>query len=316
MALLEFAATPVYEEFRHGVLDSLSAAGYRKDETLQIASYNAHGEMSMGNSIAHEITTGKFDLILSFGTPALQAVANANKAGRTRHVFGLVAEPFAAGVGLDRANPLDHPKYMVGHSLFFPVRATFRIARQMLPGLKTLGVAWNPAEANSRRYVEEGRIACKEMGLELLEAPVENTAAVREAIQSLAGRGIQAVWVGGDNTVASAMETVVKTARQARIPVFSSIPGNPELGTLFDQGFDYYEAGRLTGDLTAQVLKGADPARIPIMDAAELVRQRLFLNKKSLVGLREPWQFPDDLVRQADTVVDDSGVHKKNPKGP
>lgn len=314
IAILDYAATPVFEDNLRGMLDGLSAAGYRDGQTIRISFYNAQGEMATSNAIAREIIAGRFDLVLTSGTQGLQAVANANKAGRTRHVFGLVTDPFVAGVGLDPANPLHHPRYLVGSGLFFPVTESFRIARQMLPDLKTLGVAWNPAEANSRRFVEEARTACRELGLTLLEAQVENSAAVREAIQSLIGREIQAVWVGGDSTVESALETVVKTARQARLPVFSCVPSHPELGTLFDQGFDFYQAGRLTGELAAQVLQGADLAQIPILDAAQLVRHRLLINTKALKGLREPWRVPDDLLRQADTVVDDHGVHNKTPE--
>lgn len=57
--------------------------------------------MANGNAIAPEITTETFDLVLSDGTQGLQSVANANKAGRTRHVFGLVTDPCVAGVDLN-----------------------------------------------------------------------------------------------------------------------------------------------------------------------------------------------------------------------
>lgn len=259
-------------------------------------------------AIARKMTDGSFDLVITTSTLSLQAIANANKVGLTMHVFGIVADPFAAGVGLDAANPLVHPRHLVGQGIMFPVHETFETARRMLPSLKTVGVAWDPAQANSRRFVEDARIACKKMDIALLEAQVENTAGVREAILSLISRGVQAVWVGGDVTVSNAIDTVLSTCRQARIPVFSQLPGDPKRGTIFDIGFDYYQAGILCGDLAAQILKGTDPTAIPIRDVHELVPRQLFINKKAVLGLIDPWRVPDDLIRAADIVVDEEGV--------
>jgi ABC-type uncharacterized transport system substrate-binding protein len=291
-----------------GILDGLSANGYRDGETAHITVYNAQGEIATANAIAREMTEGRFDLVITTSTPSLQAVANANKAGRTMHVFGIVADPYAAGVGLNPSNPLAHPRHLVGQGVLFPVREIFATARRMLPSLQTVGVAWDPAQANSRRFVEDARAACKDLGIVLLEAQVENTAGVREAIDSLISRGAQAVWVGGDITVSNAIDTVLATCRPARVPVFSQLPGDPRRGTVFDMGFDYYQAGRMCGELAAQVLRGADPAAIPIRDVKDLLPRQLFLNRKALRGLKDPWRFPDDLLREADAVVDEAGV--------
>jgi putative ABC transport system substrate-binding protein len=314
VAFLQQAATPVFEESERGLLEALEAAGYRDPDTIRLSIYNAHAEMATLQAIAREITNGQFDLVLTHGTGSLQAVANANKSGKTRHVFGLVADPYIAGVGLDPSDPMAHPRYMVGYGMMFPVRQTFQTARRMFPGLKTVGVAWNPAEINSLRFVTDGRAIAKELGITLLEAQVENTAGVKEAVQSLLGRGAQVIWVGGDSTISSAIDSVLTTARQARVPVFSSLPGDPRRGTLFDLGFDFVEAGRLTGEVAAKVLQGTDPATLPILDAARQIPQRLSINRKSLKDLRDPWQTPDDLLRQANMVVDDSGVHSKDDK--
>jgi ABC-type uncharacterized transport system substrate-binding protein len=308
IGILQHASVPVLDDSVRGILDGLSANRYRDGETARVTVFNAQGEIATANAIAREMTDGRFDLVITTSTPSLQAVANANKSGRTMHVFGIVADPYVAGVGLDPANPLAHPRHMVGQGILFPVQEIFTTARRMFPGLKTVGVAWDPAQANSRRFIEDARVACKGLGIELVEAQVENTAGVQEATHSLIGRGVQAMWVGGDITVSSAIDTVLTTCRQARIPVFSQLPGDPKRGTIFDMGFDYYQAGVACGELAAQVLKGADPATIPIRDARDFVPRTLFVNKKALLGLKDPWQAPDDLVRTATAVVDEAGV--------
>src|ERR1700742_1499428 len=103
-------------------------------------------------------------------TLSLEAVANANKSGKTIHVFSAVADPFVAGVGLNREKPLDHPRHLVGTSNFMPVADGFELARRMFPGLKTVGVVWNAGEANSRAYVMKAHEVCDKLGITLLEA--------------------------------------------------------------------------------------------------------------------------------------------------
>jgi ABC-type uncharacterized transport system substrate-binding protein len=147
--------------------------------------------------------------------------------------------------------------------------------------------------------VKVARRATKEMGIELVESAVENTSTVTTAANTLFSRGAQAIWVGGDVTVLAAIDSVVALARKARVPVFTSIPGNAERGTLFDLGANYHEVGRLAGALAADILHGADPATIPVR---EVLPQRLLVNEKALADLRDPWRVPDDVLRTADLV--------------
>jgi ABC-type uncharacterized transport system substrate-binding protein len=306
----------VLDDGVRGMIDGLAERGYRNGETANITTCNAQGDLPTANAIAREITDGRFDLVITSSTPSLQVVANANKAGRAMHVFGIVADPYVADVGLDRADPLKHPRHMVGQSILLPVIDAFRIAKQMWPGLTRIGVAWNPAEPNSRMFIGKAREVAPQLGIELLEAQVENTSGILEATHSVLGRGAQALWVGGDNTVSSALGSVIATARQANVPVFSILPGDPERGTIFDLGCDFYEAGRQVGFLAADVLGGADPAAIPIRDVVDVVRRRFLINLKAFRGLKDPWRVPDDLLRKADVVVDETGVHTKAVKSP
>ena len=99
-------------------------------------------------------------------------MATANKRGRLLHVFAAVADPFSAGVGLDRSNPLTHPRHLLGYGSLSPVDATFRILLTINPNVRRVGVAHNPAESNSRRFMDLARAAAAPRNLELLEAAV------------------------------------------------------------------------------------------------------------------------------------------------
>jgi ABC-type uncharacterized transport system substrate-binding protein len=93
--------------------------------------------------------------------------------------------------------------------------------------------------------------------------------------------------------------------------VFTILPGKPDRGTLFDAGPDFYQVGRQGGLLAADILEGADIAKIPVRDVLDLVPAFLSVNTTVVKGLKEPWKVPDDALASASVVVDESGVHKK-----
>ena len=310
IGLLQHASTLLLDEGANGAVDALAEAGYINGKTIFIDKFNAHGDISVGNSIATQMVSSHYDLLLTVSTLSLQAVANANRGGKVVQVFGLVADPVAAGVGVSRTDPLAHPPNLVGIGSFLPVQDAFRIARSIFPGLKRVGVPWNPAEANSRAFVESARAFCKSSGIELLEANVENSNAVLEAADSLVARGAEALWIGGDVTVSVAADSVISVGRRAHIPVFSITPGKPDRGTLFDYGADFYQIGKQTGELASRILRGADPSRIPVTNVVPI---RLIVNVTAAQGLKQPWSVPDELLRRANVVVDESGIHEQSP---
>jgi ABC-type uncharacterized transport system substrate-binding protein len=215
-------------------------------------------------------------------------------------------------VGISRSNPLDHPRNLVGIGSFLPVQDAFRIAREMFPDLKRVGVAWNPAEANSRAFVEKARGVCQGWGIQLLEANVENSNSVLEAEDSLVARGAEALWIGGDVTVSVAADSVVLVGRRAHIPVFSITPGKPDRGTLFDYGADFYQIGKQTGELASRILRGADPTQIPVTNEIPI---HFVVNTTALKDLRQQWRIPDDILRRANVVVDEAGIHNQTTAG-
>jgi ABC-type uncharacterized transport system substrate-binding protein len=311
IALLQHASQPVLDEGVQGMLDGLAENGFSDGKRITLRRYNAENDIATANAIAKDITNGQYEYVLTASTLSLQAVANANKAGKAVHIFGVVADPFGAGVGISRENPLDHPKHLVGIGSFLPVADAFRTARKLFPALQSVGLVWNTAESNSEAFTRKGREICRELGINLLEANVDNSSGVFEAASSLVGRGAQALWLSGDVTVLVAVDSVISAARKGRIPVFSIIPPNVKRGTLFDLGANFYEVGKLTGGLAAQILNGADPATIPVTD---VVPKQFMVNSQALKGLRDSWRVPEDSVQLADAVLDESGFHEKATK--
>lgn len=305
VALLQMASQPIMEDGAAGVVAGLAEQGYVEGKLLTLDRFNAAGDMATANAMAQELSGGRYDLVVTLSTPCLQAMANANKKSGVPHVFGMVSDPSIAGVGIGK-EPLDHPAHMVGIGTLPPADRSIEMAREVFPKLSRIGVVWNPAEVNSEIATKAAREMCGKLKIELLEANAENTAAVREAAASLIDRQVEALWVGGDVTVLGAIDVVIKAAQQAKIPVFTCIPGNK--GTLFDLGANYFEVGRTVGLLASKVLDGEPITKLQWERA---VPPKLFVNKLALEHVSRDWVFPQKLVDAADVVVDAQGVHEK-----
>jgi ABC-type uncharacterized transport system substrate-binding protein len=311
VALFQHVSEAIMEEGVRGVVAGLAASGFEDGRTIRVRRYNAEGDAATSNAIAREIIGGDAELVITLSTPSLQAVAGANREAKRPHVFGMVSDPVAAGVGVSRDDPMKHPAYMVGVGTMQPVAETFRMARQLDHRLARVGVAWNPSEANSEACTLLARMICKEMRIELIEATVDGSAAVREAVAALDARGAEAVWVGGDNTVLSSLEAVIGPARAAGVPVFTSVPGCAGQGALFDLGADYHRVGESIGRLAARVLGGQSPADMPILYE---VPPEFWINRLALQAQTGGWSFPPEIVAQADVVVDEGGPVRRHPR--
>ncbi|MFZ4681116.1 MAG: ABC transporter substrate-binding protein [Terrimicrobiaceae bacterium] len=301
-AVLQHASQSILDQGRDGILAGLAERGWKEGQNLTIKRFNAEGDVTVGQAIAREMVNGGNDLLLTISTPSLQAVANANKAGAVPHVFSLVTSPVAAGVGIN--SPTDHPAWLAGYGTMQPVAKAFEAARSMNPDLKTVGVVWNAGEANAEAQVKLARKVCADMGLTLSETTVDNSAGVGEAAAALVGRGVDAIWVPGDVTVITAIDSVIAAAKKGRIPVFSVIPPNVKRGALFDLGADYHEVGRLTGLLAGDILNGRDPATVAIEN---VMPEILTLNLQTAAGLKAKWTIPDSLIQSARLVIDANG---------
>lgn len=307
IAILQHSSNPILDETYQGVLAGLATKGYRDGEKLNINVFNAEGDLPTGNLLAQKIASSGYQLGISISTVMLQALANANRNGHLSHVFGAVTSPVTAGVGIKTLDSLDKPPYLTGIGTPQPVAEIFRAAKQAFPALQTVGMVWNPTEVNSEVCTQQARAVAAELGLTLLEAPVEQTKGVREAAVSLVARGTQAFWAGGDATVNNTVDSLIAVAQAAHIPVFSNIAGHARRGGLFDLGADYQQVGQEIGRMAGDILDGADPAKLPTRN---FMPSRIVLNEKTRQTLRDPWQFGVQLITQAREIIQLDGTVK------
>ena len=300
IAIFRFNSNQILEVAENGVLDKLKQSKEYKSGNMEIRRYNAEGDMAIANTIASNIVSEKFNIVISISTPGLQVMANANKNGEILHVFCAVTDPMSAGVGITGPEVNQHPAHLVGIGTFQPVADVFRIARKMNPELKKVGVVWCVGESCSVACVKKARIICKELGIELVEMSVENVSQVYEAALAVSSQGVEALWVGGDNIVEPAIEMVVAAAKKNKIPVFTNNPKHALKGTIVNLGANYFQVGQSAAEMVLSIMNGLKTSQIGIKN---IVPEKLFIIDPVKLKMEGQWMIPADLRAKADSIL-------------
>lgn len=288
IAVFKINSRQVLDESENGIMEGLAERGYVDGKTCIIKRFCPEGDMPTANIIALNIINSHFDIVITVSTPALQIMANANKKGEIMHVFCAVTDPFVSGVGITGTAPDQHPKHLVGIGTFQPVEEAFDIAKKMNPNLKKVGTVWCTSETCSEACVKLARKKCKELGIELVEMSVESSTQVIETAMSLTARGVEALWIGGDNVVETGIDQMINAATRAKIPLFTNNPYKIYGNTLFGIGAEYFEVGKLAGNLAADVLEGKPTSEIRIDN---VVPKKLVVNPEALKNLKDKWDI-------------------------
>jgi len=121
---------------------------------------------------------------------------------------------------------------------------------------------------------------------------------VLQAGQVLVMKKVDAFAVTADNTIALAMDALVKVSNEHKIPIFITEPGEVRKGLLAGVGVSYTNWGRESGALAATIIKGHPFPRPSIHPA---IHKNIILNQKTaqLFGLT----LPPELVLQATEVI-------------
>jgi ABC-type uncharacterized transport system substrate-binding protein len=288
IAVFKMSSRVSLDEAERGVIEGLSQRGFIDGKTCTIKKFSAEGDMATANTIAQNIVSSKFDMVITMSTPILQIMANANKKGDVIHIFCGVTDPYVSGVGITGTAPNQHPKHLVGIGTFQPVEKAFETARQMKPDLKKVGTVWCVSETCSEACVKLARKKCAELGIELVEASVENPTQILETAMSLTARGVEALWLGGDNVVESGIDQLINAANKAQIPLFTNNPYNIHGNTLFGIGAEYSDVGRTAGNLAADVLNGKPTTEIGVENVVPI---KLIVNHKAVKNFKDKWDI-------------------------
>lgn len=260
IGITQIATHPALDLCREGFIDQMAEEGFIEGENVEYILRNAEGDMSTAASIAEYFVAEKVDLIFSIATSTTQACAAAVEGTDIPIVFAALTDPVAAGVVESWEKPGGN---ITGASDWADVGVQVKLGMDIYPA-KRLGVVYNAGEVNSVVQIDELKKVAASLGIEeIVEATAATTADVYAAATSLVGR-VDAIWEPSDNTVAAAIDAVVKVCEENKIPLFASDIDMARGGAISGLGLDYYVNGSEAGKLAARVLGGEDPANIPI----------------------------------------------------
>ncbi|CAO3422369.1 ABC transporter substrate-binding protein [Azospirillum endophyticum] len=292
VAITAIVQHPALDATRDGVVEALKDAGYVQGQNLKVEYQSAQGNPATAAQIARQFAGSRPDVIVPISTPSAQAVAAATR--DIPVVFTAVTDPVSAQM----VKSMDKPgANITGLSDMAPVGAHVALIREILPQAKRIGVLYNPGEPNSIVLVKALKDEAAKAGLSVVEASVPKSSDAQQAVRSLVGKA-DAVYIPLDNTVVSALESVIAVGQQAKLPIFSADTDSVARGTVASIGFDYFQVGKQTGAIVARVLKGEKPGDIPVTLAEGT---DLFVNPKSAAAMGVT--LPDAVVKRATKVV-------------
>ncbi len=288
---------PALDAAREGFIEALKEAGYDAGEEVIYDIQNAQGDFNNAISIAQKFKDDRVDMILAIATPVAQATAQVVQ--DIPIIITAVTDPVAANLAQSWESSGNN---ITGVSDAAPTDSQVKLILRFLPEIKSVGTIYNAGEANSVVQVEEARRTCKEIGLDLIEVTVSNSSDVLMAAQSLAGR-VGAIYVVTDNTVVSAIDSVIKLCNQEKIALFVADPSTVEKGALASYGIDYFNLGKKTGEVALEVIKGAKPADVPIQKITDPQELQLVVNLKAaeLLGI----EVSEEILQEADKIIKD-----------
>jgi putative ABC transport system substrate-binding protein len=244
---------PALEADQQGFEKAIAEAGLKAEYDYQ----NAQGDMANATTIAQKFKNDDLDLVHAIATPTSQAAVKVIK--NKPIVYSSVTDPVDAGLvktmGPSGTN-------VTGISDAWPIERQIELYHQMVPSAKKWGTVYNAGDANSVKSIGWTRDAMKKFGLELVEVTISNSAEVYSGAQTLVGR-VDAIYITSDNTVVSALESVVKVANNKNIPLFGGDTTTVEKGMIAAYGLNYFQVGYSAGKKAVLVLKGQDPGTVP-----------------------------------------------------
>ncbi|MDQ0159950.1 ABC transporter substrate-binding protein [Alkalibacillus salilacus] len=280
---------PSLDRATEGFQDALDEAGLKVSYDVSLA----QGDNQNAQLIAEQFVSDEVDLIFGNSTPSAQSALN--ETSDIPIVFTSVTDP----VGSELVESMDNPGGNVtGTADSHPesVPKTVELIKDM--GNESIGLIYNSGEQNSVSQVENVKSVASEHDLSTEEATVSSSSEVMQAAQSLAG-DVDTFLIVTDNTVVSALESVLSVAQDNDVPVFTSELDSVSRGAFAGFGFDYYDIGFEAGEKAVQILEdGANPG-----DIEANYPQNLMLHINEDAASNMGVELTEDLEERASEIV-------------
>jgi len=220
----------------------------------------ANFDASILPQILNKLKSSSPKLIMTISTPVAQSAKQALRGSGIPIVFAAITDPIKAKLVTDWRHGADD---MTGSSDQQNAPSIIEFTQKLIPGIKKLGMIYNPGEDNNLSVLERLKAAAKAKGIEVVEAGCDSAADIPIRVASLKGRA-EALFVPSGGMMQPAIPAISAAAGQIALPVINSSAVSARDGlVLAGYEVNYDEVGREAGAIAAKILKGAKTADIP-----------------------------------------------------
>jgi putative tryptophan/tyrosine transport system substrate-binding protein len=280
--------------FRRG----LEEGGYTESRTVAVEYRWAENQMDRLTDLAADLAHRNVDLIVASG--GLSGAFAAKAATTTIPIVFLAAQdPVKLGLVSSLARPGNN---LTGVNFFNTELAAkqFELLREILPKSTRVAVLVDPTDqTNTSPIVRDVEAAARANGVEIKVFKASNSREIGAELESIAQEHFDGAFVEQSPFLNSRRVQLVQLAAHHSIPAVYSGREFPEVGGLISYGSDIAEAYRQVGLYCSRILKGAKPAKLPVVQSSKL---ELVINAETARMLK--LLVPPQLLARADEVIE------------
>ena len=281
------------DQIRDTIVSELEASG----KSVEITTENANGDSTALSTILSNCKAEGVDLVVPIATSTAQSAKAVFDGDGTPIVFAAVSDPAAAGLTGDDC------QYITGVSNNIPAAEIVKLIFNFQPDCRKIGFLYTSSEANSVSTINAAKVYCDQEGIAYEEVSIANLSELQTAAETLISRGVDALYTGNDNSIASAMATYTDVAYAAGIPVYCGADSMVADGGFATIGVNYVQLGEQVADMVLKILDGAVPADLPYETLSDYAK---FVNLQA--AGRFGADFPDSAYMDYDVLVEADGT--------
>lgn len=266
-----------------GFTDALKEA---LGDKVEVVEKNASGDSNNCGTIVNGFISDKVDLIMANATPALQAAVSATS---TIPILGTSVTDYATA--LEIANWTGTVGGNIsGTSDLAPLDKQAAMLQELFPNAKKVGMLFCSSEPNSKYQVDEVTKLLSAAGITCTEYTFTDSNDVSSVTQKACDDS-DVLYIPTDNTAASNTEAIANVVLAAGTPVIAGEAGICKGCGVATLSIDYYELGKITGQMAAKILTGeADISTMPVEFAPAATKQANMANCEKL-GITVPADY-------------------------
>jgi putative ABC transport system substrate-binding protein len=280
--------------FRKG----LNEAGYVEGQNVTVEYHLFSGQYDRLPSLMADLVRRRVAVI---ATPGATPVAQAAKAATTTIpiVFGVAEDPVKLGLVASLARPGGNA---TGINFFSSevVAKRLGLLHDLVPKVVRVAVLINPANAPiAETMLREVPEAARAIGLQIQVLNASTSREIEAAFATLVRDRADALFVAPDSFFISRRVQFATLAARHGIPAAYATREDVEAGGLMSYGTDTLDIWRQVGVYTGQILKGAKPADLPVLQSTKF---EFVINAQTarLLGV----DVPNALQLLADEVIE------------